>query len=100
MFGEVALMSSDEIRSASIIAEEWSELIVIHRDLYNRSVKQVLEQEFVDKWNFVNENQYFQKMSPDHRKQMVMAMQKKLIPYDSTLQRQGDAVDAIYYILK
>jgi len=45
-FGEVALMSEDCVRTASIIADESSDLIVIDRELYNRSVKAVLKAEF------------------------------------------------------
>jgi CRP-like cAMP-binding protein len=38
-FGEIALISQDSIRNASVVADETSDLLVIHRDLYNRSLK-------------------------------------------------------------
>ena len=42
-FGEVALISEDCVRTASIITDEQSDVIVIDRQLYNRSVKEVLQ---------------------------------------------------------
>ncbi len=42
-FGEVALISEEAVRTASIIIDEPSDLIVIDRQLYNRSVKEVLQ---------------------------------------------------------
>ena len=42
-FGEVALISEDCVRTASIITDEPSDVIVIDRQLYNRSVKEVLQ---------------------------------------------------------
>ena len=38
-FGELALINTDCVRNASIIADELTDLIVVNRDLYNRSLK-------------------------------------------------------------
>lgn len=38
-FGELALINADCVRNASIIADEITDLIVVNRDLYNRSLK-------------------------------------------------------------
>ncbi len=38
-FGELALMNEDSVRNASIIADEETDLLVINRDLFNRSLK-------------------------------------------------------------
>jgi|SRR6218665_468694 len=97
-FGEVALIKED-IRSASILTEESSDIVIIHRDLYNRSIKFLLEKDFAEKTDFVNEHPHFQLLAPRYKKQMAMALQKKTILYDSLLQRQGDDAEAIYYIL-
>ena len=40
-FGEIALINPDCIRTASVVADEETDLVVIDRDLYNRSVSQV-----------------------------------------------------------
>ena len=38
-FGEIALISEDSVRNATVIADEETDLMVIHRDLFNRSMK-------------------------------------------------------------
>ena len=38
-FGEIALISEDSVRNATVIADEETDLLVIHRDLFNRSMK-------------------------------------------------------------
>lgn len=38
-FGEVALMSEDSVRNATVIADEETDLLVISRELFNRSMK-------------------------------------------------------------
>lgn len=38
-FGEVALMTEESVRNASIIADEDVDLLVIHKDLYNETLK-------------------------------------------------------------
>ena len=38
-FGELALMSEDSARNASIVADEDTDLLTINRDLFNRSLK-------------------------------------------------------------
>lgn len=38
-FGEIALISEDAVRNASIISDEDTDLLVIHRDLYNQTLK-------------------------------------------------------------
>jgi hypothetical protein len=40
-FGEQALINEDCIRTASIVTEEPTDLIVINRELYNRSIASV-----------------------------------------------------------
>lgn len=38
-FGEVALMSEDAVRNATVIADEETDLLVVSRELFNRSMK-------------------------------------------------------------
>ena len=38
-FGELALLNEDSVRNASIIADEETDLLIINRDLFNRSLK-------------------------------------------------------------
>ena len=43
-FGELALLSEDCIRTASIIADEATDLIIVNKDLYVRSMELVMRQ--------------------------------------------------------
>jgi hypothetical protein len=99
VFGDVALMSDDCIRTASVIVDEPSDYIVVDRELYERSVKSVLKKEFEDKTNFIASCPFFKSWMPKYRKQLAMALQKECMPYDSILTRQGDAVENIFFLL-
>ena len=65
-----------------------------------RSVKQVLQQEFEDKTNFIANNPFFQTWAPKYKKQLAMALEKDVFPYDGVMTKQGEPVSAIYFILK
>lgn len=64
----MALISEDCIRTASIIITEPADLIVVDRELYNRSVKEVLHKEFEDKRNFIANNPLFNNWPPKYEK--------------------------------
>ncbi len=53
-FGELALIHPDCVRTASIVADEKTDLVVISRDLYNRSVSKVIAREYADKMKFID----------------------------------------------
>ena len=58
-FGEMALLSEENVRTASIIADEITELMVVPHDLYVRSVATIINEEYEEKLKFVMENQLF-----------------------------------------
>nr|KAI8748793.1 hypothetical protein BgiMline_018225 [Biomphalaria glabrata] len=99
-FGDVALISDDNIRTASIVADEKTDLLVVDRALYNRSVKEVLAKEFQEKTNFIKNNHLFSNWSPKYRKQLAMALYKEGFAYESALTRQGDKTAFMYFILR
>ncbi|XP_059149920.1 uncharacterized protein LOC131936840 isoform X2 [Physella acuta] len=98
-FGDVALTSGDSIRTASIVADERTDLLVVDRALYNRSMKEVLAKEFLEKTTFIKNNPLFSNWSPRYRKQLAMALYKDGYPYESALVRQGDRTTNMYFIL-
>ncbi|XP_053381442.1 uncharacterized protein LOC123556827 isoform X2 [Mercenaria mercenaria] len=98
-FGEVALVSDDAVRTATIVAEEETDLLVVDRALYNRAVRDVLAEEFEEKQNFIQTNSLFSSWIPKYKKQLTMAMYKETFPYDSVLVKQGDTVGNIYFII-
>ena len=100
-FGEVALVSDDAIRTASIVAEEDNtDLLVVDRSLYNRAVRDVLAAEFQEKKRFIKTNALFSNWIAKYKKQLAMAMYKETYPYDAVLVKQGDPVSNIYFIIR
>ena len=77
-----------------------TELIVIDRALYKRSVESVLKKQFEEKQNFINNCKFFQGWSLRYKKQLAMALQRDTLPYDSLLTKQGEPFNAIYFILR
>lgn len=99
-FGDVALMSEDCVRTATIIAEEVTDLLVVDRALYNRAVKEVLAKEYEDKVAFINNNPLFSAWTPRYKKQLTMAMYKEEFTYNTTLVKQGEPVEVIYFLIR
>lgn len=98
--GEVALIDETCVRTASIVADSKTDLVIVDKPLYNRCVKETLAKEFEDKRQFIANNSLFSSWAPKYTKQLTMAMYKQAWPYDSVLVRQGDQVDFFYFILR
>ncbi|ELU14748.1 hypothetical protein CAPTEDRAFT_205292 [Capitella teleta] len=97
-FGEQALINEDCIRTASIITEEATDLIVINRELYNRSICNVVQQEYLLKLEFVNESQLFRFWPNKWKKSIALALNKEVRGYEEVLIKQGDKADFLYFI--
>lgn len=99
-FGEVALLKEDCIRTATVVADGDTDLVIIDRNLYNRSVKEVLELEYQIKTKFVDESSLFKNWPPKQKKLMVVALKKENAKYGSYLLRQGSVADHMYFLLR
>ncbi|XP_053403282.1 uncharacterized protein LOC123553732 [Mercenaria mercenaria] len=98
-FGEVALLKEDCIRTATVVADGDTDLVIIDRNLYNRSVKDVLEMEYQLKTKFVEENSLFKNWPSKQKKLLVVALKKESAKYGSYLLRQGNIADHMYFLL-
>ena len=67
-FGELALISKECIRNASIITEETTDLLVVNRVLYNRSLRAAQAAEFEERTKFVQDNPLFRYWQPKYKK--------------------------------
>lgn len=99
-FGEVALIDETCVRTASIVADERTDLVIVDKALYTRSVKDIIAKEFEDKRDFIARSKLFSSWAPKYRKQLAMALYKEVWPYESTLVRQSDDVEFMYFILQ
>ncbi|KAJ8309674.1 hypothetical protein KUTeg_011539 [Tegillarca granosa] len=98
--GEIALIKEDCIRTASVVVDEDTDLMVVDRTLYNRSVRDVLEREFNEKTEFVENNPLFHTWPPRQKKSMAIALKKESYQYGAPVTKQGHTVDNIYFILQ
>ena len=99
-FGEIALINPDCIRTASVVADERTDLVVIHRDLYNRSVSKVVAKLFQEKVDFVESLYMFADWSQKWKKAVAVSLKKETISFDSPLIKQGDPADKLFFILR
>ncbi|OWF40518.1 uncharacterized protein LOC110463646 [Mizuhopecten yessoensis] len=96
--GEIALIKEDCIRTASVVVDTNSELLVIDRALYNRSVRDVLEKEFREKTEFVESNPLFEQWTSRQRKAMAISLKSDTFQYGCRLTKQRQEVDNVYFI--
>lgn len=99
MFGDVALIR-DCTRTASVVADEPCDLLVVDRALYNRTVREVLNLEWQEKTQFVQNNPLFSEWSSRHRKQLVISLRKESYQFGSVVAKQGQPVQNIYFVLR
>ncbi|XP_070180871.1 uncharacterized protein [Littorina saxatilis] len=98
--GEVALIDEAAVRTATIVADQKTDLLIIDRPLYNRCIKDMLALEFEEKKKFICNSPLFASWAPKYRKQLAMALYKENYPYESLLVRQGDRVAFAYFIIR
>lgn len=99
-FGEVALIDETCVRTASIVADDTTDLVIVDKALYTRSVKDSMAREYEEKRQFISNNSLFSFWAPKYRKQLIMALYKAVYSYESTLVRQGDEVECVYFIIR
>lgn len=90
----------DCIRNASIVADEKTDLLVIERDLFNRSLKVAQEAELKHRIDFVNRCSLFENWPSKYKKQVSMSLRRETLPFDTPIVKQGAAVDGLCFIVK
>ncbi|XP_071182163.1 uncharacterized protein [Mytilus edulis] len=98
-FGELALINPDCIRNATIIADETTDLIVIDRELYNRSIHSFHTKEFEERKHFVETNPLFDGWHPKDKRQLAMSLRKEKLTFESYIVKQGSPFDGLRFIL-
>ncbi|XP_033752366.1 uncharacterized protein LOC117336097 isoform X2 [Pecten maximus] len=98
-FGELALINADCVRNATIIADETTDLVVVNRDLYDRSLHYFQAKEFEERKAFVEGNPMFSNWQPKYKKQMAMSLRKEKLTFEAPILRQGTHVDGLCFLL-
>ncbi|XP_013410681.1 uncharacterized protein LOC106173900 isoform X1 [Lingula anatina] len=99
-FGEVALITEDCVRTATVIADTKTDLLVVSRELFNRCLRAAQEQEFNAKMAFVNNCEYFCSWQPKYKRQLAMSLIRQFVAFDEKLMKQGEPVKGIYFIIR
>ncbi|XP_060602168.1 uncharacterized protein LOC132755327 isoform X2 [Ruditapes philippinarum] len=98
-FGEIALISEDSVRNATVIADEETDLMLIHRDLFNRSMKAQQEKEYEEKKSFIDNCRLFGDWTPKFKHLLEMSIRKEVYPYGTQIMRQGDPAGGLFFIV-
>ncbi|XP_074662528.1 uncharacterized protein LOC141915039 [Tubulanus polymorphus] len=99
-FGEIALMSPDNVRNASIIADEETDLMSVSRELFNRSLKAKQIQEYEERKRFIKESPLFGQWHPKFQRLLEMSLRKECYSFESTIVKQGTPVIGLHFIIK
>ncbi|XP_069128853.1 uncharacterized protein [Argopecten irradians] len=99
-FGELALINADCVRNATIIADETTDLVVVNRELYDRSLHYFQAKEFEERKAFVEGNPMFSNWQPKYKKQMAMSLRKEKLTFEAPILRQGTQVDGLCFLLR
>ncbi|KAA0192479.1 cAMP-dependent protein kinase regulatory subunit [Fasciolopsis buskii] len=99
-FGELALINRDCIRNASIIADTRTQLIVINRATFNRSLREVHLAAFRERSEFVNTCPLFTGWLRSLKKQVVMSLTKLSAPFGHCVIHQGEPLDGLLFLTK
>lgn len=98
-FGEIALISEDSVRNATVIADEETDLLLIHRDLFNRSMKAQQEKEYAERKEFIESCRLFSDWSTKFKHLLEMSIRKEVYPFGSHIMKQGEPVEGLFFIV-
>ncbi|UJR21571.1 hypothetical protein I4U23_024654 [Adineta vaga] len=96
-FGERALITN-EPRSATVMTTSPTDLLVVDREVFNRTLKSAHEKELQDKTEFINRSPLFSSWSARLKRLVSLSLERGRFAYDSALYKQGTPADAVYFI--
>ncbi|ELT96736.1 hypothetical protein CAPTEDRAFT_222490 [Capitella teleta] len=99
-FGEIALMTKESLRNASIVADEDADLLVIQRDLFNGTLKARQEEEYAERHAFIRSCRLFDNWTPKFKRLLEMSIRKESFMFDSLLVQQGEPVIGMHFIIR
>ncbi|CAF1203073.1 unnamed protein product, partial [Adineta ricciae] len=96
-FGERALITN-EPRSATVMTITPTDLLVVDREVFSRTLKAAHERELQEKTEFINRCPLFSSWSPRLKRLVSLSLERGRFSYDSILYKQGSRADAVYFI--
>jgi CRP-like cAMP-binding protein len=100
-FGERALESDDQIRTASIVTSEaLTELIIISREEYLRIVTVMREGDMMERVRLLRRTQILSALELPHLHEIAKLMDSKIFRLDSILFNIGEPAKDVFFIYK
>ncbi|CAF3383316.1 unnamed protein product [Rotaria sp. Silwood1] len=96
-FGERALITN-ESRSATVMTTIPTDLLVVDREVFSRTLKSAHEKELQEKTEFINRCPLFSSWSARLKRLVSLSLERGRFAYDSVLYKQGTFADAVYFI--
>ncbi|CAF1355657.1 unnamed protein product [Rotaria magnacalcarata] len=96
-FGERALVTN-EPRSATVMTIIPTDLLVVGREVFSRTLKAAHEKELQEKTDFINRCPLFSSWAPRLKRLVSLSLERGRFSYDSALYKQGTRADAVYFI--
>lgn len=98
-FGEVALTNPDPIRTASAIAKEFTELLAIHKKLYDKTLAAYSQTgNFKQKKTFVSECDCFKNSTPSAFNNIAYLMERSTFNKGATIIKEGDTITGLSFV--
>ena len=83
-----------------MVADVPTDLIIIHRDLYNRSVAKIVSKDFDEKLNFIDQSPLFKLWPNKWKKHLAVALFKDVRNHADVIYKQGESSKYIYFLLR
>ncbi|KAK7486690.1 hypothetical protein BaRGS_00022091 [Batillaria attramentaria] len=98
-FGELALIHPESTRNATIIANHPCDLLVVSRDLYNKTLHAFQAKEYAERQKFVQDCPLFHKWNARYRKMAAMSLVKSSFKFEDVIVKQGTLVDGLHFVV-
>lgn len=97
-FGEISMINKNGERSATIIVDQPTVLILIDRDLYTKHLSDKFATEIIHRSSFVATNPLFRSWPSTYRNLLAENLQLRKVGFGDYLVKQGDPLESVYFI--
>ena len=99
-FGELALVSDDCVRNSSCVADEPTDLIIVPRQLYNRSMSELMHGDFQERIRFVESCPLFADWPNKWKQHIAASLIRENHAYEEVIAKQGERADNMFFIIR
>ncbi|KXJ13918.1 Cyclic nucleotide-binding domain-containing protein 2 [Exaiptasia diaphana] len=99
-FGEIALMTPDARRTATIICRERVEVLVVNRETVMEHCPDVFQRDFDEKFNVLRGHDIFKRWSNNSLKKLCFESHIKELAHGKLVDPDSTKSEAVYFIIK